>query len=167
MQLPSLKLMVVVELCAFAAKCCCCLLLRKLVTQLHLPPLWNSAGTAKMLSSQPCATLQLDEDHIHPWKGNQPSVSSRLTPRGTETPRQQLGRLDRSWKFTISNYSELFCDQDCVTRTHCLYFGVSPLNQLFLSLFINVINKSIEKGDFPNKNLWNSQAIFITNTNAQ
>ena len=51
--LLSLKLMVGMELCTFAGKCCRCLPVTTVVTQPHLPPLWDSTGTAKMLLSRP------------------------------------------------------------------------------------------------------------------
>lgn len=66
--LLSLKLMAGVELGTFAGKCCRCLPLRMVVTQPHLPPLWDSVGTAKMLLSRP---MQLAHGSQRPRTPNQ------------------------------------------------------------------------------------------------
>lgn len=97
-----------------------------------------------------CNLPTADKGHTHLREGNQPSLSSRLTPRGRETLRRQLQMSGRRWKFTFSNYLELLCDCNCAIRTHCLHLGVSPSNKLSLNLLMQSTNqyKKDRKGKF-------------------
>lgn len=136
-----------VELCAFTVKYCRCCLLKRMVTQPRLPPLCDCReATVPALCNLPTA----DKGHTHLREGNQPSLSSRLTPRWRETLRRQLQMSGRRWTFTFSNYLELLCDWNCAIRTQCLHLGVSPSNKLSLNLLMQSTNqyKKDRKGKF-------------------
>lgn len=98
-----------------------------------LTPPWDSTSTAEMPApSAFCNPPQGWQRPYSPQK-EQPASCDSKRAWAVQTQHQLLSGLGGSRILTFSNYVESLWDQDCIIKTHCMYFGLSPPNQWFLS----------------------------------